>query len=368
MSSRTVSSRSEYLRFKDEIEIAIRRVLDSGRVILGPEVEAFESEFAAFLGSSHAVGVKSGVDALTLSLRALEVGKGDEVITVANASVRAVSAIRAVEASPRFVDVDEETLLLNPRQLAAAASPRTRAIITVDLYGHPVDSVRIAAVAGKHRIPVIADCSESLGAKVRGRQVGTWATIGCFSFDPSKNLGGFGDGGMCATDDALLSSRLRRMRMYGFDDDRIAQCEGVCSRLDEIQAAMLRVKLGHFQELFQARRRLALRYLRCLERSNCRLPIESSGFTHAYHHFVVRSRNRDWLIDSFRSAEIGYGIHYPVPVHLMPAFQWLGYRPGDLPITERASNQVLSLPLHFGLTDHEVDRVVDLVNTSHICV
>lgn len=358
---RTFDSRGEYRHLQPEIDAAIRRVLDSGRLILGPEVDAFETEFAAFVGAQHAVGVKSGTDALIIALKALEVGQGDEVITVANTAVPTVSAIRAVGASPRFVDVDPDTLLMDPAQLSNAANPRTRCIIPVHLYGMPVDIRRITAVARRHRIPVISDCAQAHGAYYDGRHVGTVCDIGCFSFYPTKNLGALGDAGMCTTNDLQLAARMRQLRMYGFDGDRVAHCEGLCSRLDELQAAILRVKLTHLPESLRIRRRLARLYSLLLRDSDYRLPPKRDKSRHAFHLYVIRTPNREWTVEALQKAEIGYGVHYPVPIHLMPAYEWLGYRAGDLPVTEKAAREVLSLPLHPGLTDNDIRQVADVL-------
>jgi dTDP-4-amino-4,6-dideoxygalactose transaminase len=353
--------RQEYRQVKDEIDAAIRRVCESGRLILGPEVEAFEHEFAAYVGARYAVGVKSGTDALIVALRALEIGPGDEVITVANTAVATVAAIRAVGATPRFVDIDRKYLLMDVSRLEAAITPRTRCILPVHLYGHPADMPRISAVAQKHRIPVVADCAQAHGASLDGQHVGTFADIGCFSFYPTKNLGAMGDGGLCTTQDPLLADRIRRIRCYGFDGDRIAHLEGMCSRLDELQAAILRVKLGHLDDMLRVRRRLADIYTTMLQDAPFWLPSIAPGAEHAFHLYVIRTMDREGVIARLERNEIGYGIHYPVPIHLMPAYEWLDYGPGDLPVTEQAAGQVLSLPLHAGLTEEQVRSVASVL-------
>lgn len=353
--------RQEYRQVKDEIDAAIRRVCESGRLILGPEVEAFETEFAAYVGARHSIGVKSGTDALIIALRALEIGPDDEVITVANTAVATVAAIRAVGATPRFVDVDRKYLLMDPSQLEAAIGPRTRCILPVHLYGHPVDMARIHSIALRHNLPVVADCAQAHGAALEGQHVGTFSDIGCFSFYPTKNLGAMGDGGLCTTEDPLLAERMRRIRCYGFDGDRIAHVEGMCSRLDELQAAILRVKLSHLDATLRARRRLADIYTTMLQDAPFWLPSVAPGAEHAFHLYVIRTMDREGVLARLERNEIGYGIHYPVPIHLMPAYEWLGYQPGDLPITEQAASQVLSLPLHAGLTDEQVRTVASVL-------
>ncbi|MBI3865593.1 MAG: DegT/DnrJ/EryC1/StrS family aminotransferase [Planctomycetia bacterium] len=352
---------SEYRRHQHEIDSAIARVLNSGQVILGPEGACFEEEFAAYVGARYGVGVKSGTDALIVALRALGIGADDEVLTVANTAVPTVAAIRATGAIPRFVDVDPVTLLMDADHLQAAISSQTRCVVAVHLYGNPLDMQQIKAIAAPRGVPIVADCAQAHGAQFGGRHVGPDADIGCYSFYPTKNLGGFGDAGLCTTDDARLAAQMRRIRMYGFDGDRVAQCEGLCSRLDELQAAMLRVKLRHLDKVLLVRRRLAERYTHSLSESDFVLPATTPGGRHAYHQYVVRTSQRTTLMEELQRAQIGYGIHYPVPVHLMPAYAWLGYRPGDLPVTERAAEEVLSLPLHVGLSENEIRDVASVL-------
>jgi dTDP-4-amino-4,6-dideoxygalactose transaminase len=220
---------------------------------------------------------------------------------------------------------------------------------------------RIKALAGSHGVPIVADCAQAHGARMNGRHVGTIADVGCFSFYPTKNLGAFGDAGMCTTNDPRLAAQMRRIRMYGFDGDRIAHCEGLCSRLDELQAAILRVKLRHLDQALELRYRLAALYTQLLKDSEYTLPVVKPGGRHAFHQYVVRARNREHAIDELRRARIGYGIHYPVPVHFMPAYAGLGYRSGDLPVTERAADEVLSLPLHSGLSEGDIRKVAGVL-------
>jgi len=353
--------RPHYKKLQREIDDALHRVIDSGRLILGPEVEAFENEFAAFVGSAGAVGVNSGTDALILALRALEVGPADEVLTVANAGVPTVAAIRAVGALPRFLDVSPGTLLLDPDQLEQARTDRTRCVIPVHLYGHPAPMTQILAFASRHDLPVIEDCAQAHGARIAGRHVGTFGRIGCFSFYPTKNLGAFGDAGAVVSADSALLDRVRALRMYGFDEERSAQHEGVNSRLDEIQAAILRVKLAHLEEDLATRRGLAEDYATGLCDSSVLLTAPAEDIAHAFHLFVLRTPDREGLIRALDSRQIGYGVHYPEPVHRMPAYDFLGCPEGCLPATEAACRQVLSLPLYVGLGREEVERVVQAV-------
>jgi dTDP-4-amino-4,6-dideoxygalactose transaminase len=358
--------RPEYRRMQAEIDAAIERVLGSGQLILGAEVEGLERETAELIGVREAVGVNSGTDALILALRALDFGKGDEVITVNNAGVPPVAAIRAAGATPRFVDVDPRTLLLDPTALGQALGPRTRGLLAVHLYGQPAPMGPILRFASEHGLQVVEDCAQATGATYDGRPVGGLGVIGCFSFYPTKNVGAFGDGGLCATDDPGLAERLRMLRTYGFRaGDRHAHIEGLNSRLDELQAAVLRTKLQRLSETLAERRRLAGLYIDGLRGSAVQLPATGERGTHTYHLFVVRLRDRTRGLVSLQRAGIGYGIHYAEPVHLMEAYRFLGYREGQFPVSESACREVISLPLYPGLPDAAVKQTVQaLVEAS----
>jgi dTDP-4-amino-4,6-dideoxygalactose transaminase len=298
-----------------------------------------------------------------VALKALEIGAGDEVITVANTAVPTVAAVRAVGAIPRFVDIDPVSLLIDPAQVQAAINARTRAILPVHLYGNPAEMKVLQQVARRYGLPIVGDCAQAHGAMIDNQPVGVLADIACYSFYPTKNLGAFGDGGLCVTNDRHLADRMRRIRMYGFNGDRIAHCDGICSRLDELQAAVLRVKLRHLQESLIARRRLARLYTARLADTGFQLPVERPGVAHAYHLYVVRSPWRCGVVDRLQRSQIEFGIHYPMPIHLMPAYEPLGCRRGDLPETERAASEVISLPLHPGLSETDVEQVVEVVRT-----
>ena len=351
--------RPEYRELKGEILAACRRVFESGRLVLGDEVQAFEQECSGYLEVRHAVGVNSGTDAISLALRALGVGDGDEVITVANAGVPTIAAIRATGATPRFVDVDPDTLLIDATALEGVLSARTRCVAVVHLYGQPVDLGAVIAFARRHNLRIVEDCAQAFGAKYDGRPVGGLGDIGCYSFYPTKTLGAYGDGGLCVTGDDGLAERLRMLRMYGYRDDGHAHIEGVNSRLDELQAAILRVKLRHFDQALLARDKIAERYLDGLATADCRLIGRTPKGTHVYHLFVIEVDDRDRVTAALRDRDIGFGIHYPEPVHLMQAYQFLGVHAGSLPVSERACRRVLSLPIYPGLADGDIDRVID---------
>jgi dTDP-4-amino-4,6-dideoxygalactose transaminase len=345
-----------------EISEATERVLESGWYILGPEVEAFEREFAAYHGGGHAVAVASGTDAIELALRAARIGAGDEVITVAHTAVATVCAIERAGARPVLVDIDPETYTMDPAAAAAAITSRTRAIVPVHLYGHPVNLDALTALAERHRLCLIEDCAQAHGARWNGRLVGTFGVMGCFSFYPTKNLGALGDGGAVITRDRLLTQRLRRLRNYGQEDRYDHRERGINSRLDELQAAILRVKLAHLDEHNDQRRMIAGEYHHHLR--GVVLPDEHGPVTHAYHLYVVRHPERDRLRERLRQQGIQTLIHYPIPVHRQQAYADLGYRAGSLPVTERAAGEILSLPCYIGLRSADILRVAEVIQSS----
>jgi dTDP-4-amino-4,6-dideoxygalactose transaminase len=352
--------RAAHASLRDEIDRAMRRVLDSGWFILGEEVRAFEAEFAAYHGVPHAVGVANGTDAIELALRAAGVGRGDEVITVSHTAVPTVCAVERAGATPVLVDVDPDTYTIDPELVAAAITPRTRAILPVHLYGHPADMPALLALAERHRLLLVEDCAQAHGARVDGRLVGTFGRAAAFSFYPTKNLGALGDGGMVLTSDAALADALRRLRNYG-QVTRYEHAErGVNSRLDELQAAILRVTLPHLDANNRRRRDLARRYdERLAEVPDVTTPRVRPGATHAYHLYVVRHPERDRLVERLSARGIGTLIHYAIPVHLQAAYRDLGYAPGSLPVTERISREIVSLPMHAGVTADMVDEIAE---------
>jgi dTDP-4-amino-4,6-dideoxygalactose transaminase len=340
-----------------ELGAAAQRVLASGWYILGPELEAFEAAFAAYHGVRHAVGVANGTDAVELALRALGIGEGDEVITVAHTAVATVCAVERAGARPVLVDIDETTYTMDPAAAAAAITPRTRALLPVHLYGHPADMAALAALATRHGLALVEDCAQAHGAHCEGRRVGTIGQLGAFSFYPTKNLGAYGDAGAVITDDPALAQRVRSLRNYG-QSRRYHHLEpGQNSRMDELQAALLRVKLAHLDEHNALRRRLARTYSDCLE--GVVTPASRQGADHVFHLYVVRHPRRDALMEALAEREVQTLIHYPVPVHLQPAYQHLG---GALPVTERIAREILSLPLYVGLDAREAGFVARSVS------
>lgn len=351
-----------YHEIQAEIDAAVSRVLSSGWYILGAEVELFEQEFAAFCQASHAVGVGSGTDALLLALRACDIGPGDEVITVAQTAVATVAAIELTGARPVLVDVDPLTYTLDPARLAAASTNRTRAIVPVHLYGQPADMPAILDVARHYHLRVIEDCAQAHGALLQGRPVGSWGDLAAFSFYPTKNLGALGDGGMVVTSTADLAARLRLLRQYGWRERYVSEVPGYNSRLDELQAAILRVKLAHLAAHNAARRSLAACYDELLAGTPLILPGVRVDCEHVYHLYVAQSNRRSELQRYLKQQGIATAIHYPAPVHRQPAYARLGYGPGSLPVTERLAGCILSLPLYPQLQPVQVERVAQTIS------
>lgn len=345
---------------RDQILAALHRVVERGRYVLGEELVAFERAFAPHAGCAQSVGVASGTDAIRLALDAVGVGPGDEVVTVSHTATFTALAISALGARPVFCDIEPLTMMLDPARLEAAITPRTRAILPVHLYGQAADMDPILAIAGRRGVPVIEDCAQAHGALYRGRPVGSFGAAAAFSFYPTKNLGAFGDAGAVTTSDAAIADRVRMLRNGGQGDRYRHDAIGVNSRLDEIQAAILAVKLGRLAEANDERRAQAARYAAALE--GVTLPHEAAGRRHVYHLYVIRHERRDALADHLKEAGVGSLVHYPIPVHLQPAYASLGVGRGALPQSERAAGEVLSLPLYPGLTDAEQQRVIEAVN------
>ncbi len=347
--------------FREEYLEAAGRVLRSGWYVLGEEVEAFEEEFARFTGCRHCVGLASGLDALVLSVRALDIGPGDEVIVPSNTYIASVLGITERGATPVFVEPDE-FYNLDPLRIEPAITKRTRAIMPVHLYGQPCDMPSIRTVAEKYKLFVIEDCAQSHGASVSGRMTGSWGTIGCFSFFPTKNLGAFGDAGAVVTDSDEIAQRIRLLRNYGSIQKYVHEIEGVNSRLDELQAALLRVKLRHLPQLQRGRQRVADHYRSAITHPSIGLPRVRDDVEPVWHQFVVASDKRDALQRHLKDAGIGTLIHYPIPPHLSRAYSRLGFGKGDFPIAERCADTVLSLPVYDGISPAEIDYVCAAIN------
>ncbi|MDI9371012.1 MAG: DegT/DnrJ/EryC1/StrS family aminotransferase [Synergistaceae bacterium] len=345
-----------------EYEAAALRVLRSGWYVLGEEVEAFEREFAGYTGASRCVGVNSGLDALTLAVRVLGIGPGDEVIVQANAYIATLLSITANGATPVLVEPDEYHGL-DVELAEAAVTGRTRALMPVHLYGQPCDMDGIMKIAKRHGLAVIEDCAQSHGAVWRGRRTGSLGTIGCFSFFPTKNLGAFGDAGAVATDDEALADRIRVLRNYGSREKYVNEVEGVNSRLDEMQAALLRVRLKYLEEITAERRMAASLYTDLLRDSPVRTPGIRPGGTHVFHLYVVECEHRDAMREHLSSLGIGTAIHYPVPPHLSGAYKSLGHGRGGFPAAERLADRVLSLPLYAGIGRAEIGAVCDAIGS-----
>lgn len=347
----------------DELRAAFDRVLSHGQFILGPEVAAFEREIAAYLGVGHAVGVSSGTDALLVALMALDVGPGDEVITTPFSFFATGGCISRLGATPVFVDIEPTTFNLDPAKVAAAIGPKTKAIVPVHLFGQTCDMRALRAVAGE--LPLVEDAAQALGAASDEGKAGALGALGCFSFFPSKNLGCFGDGGLVTTNDAALAERVRVLRAHGAKPKYFHALIGGNFRLDALQAALLRVKLPHLDAWHDARRRNAARYDAAFAAAG--LPAERltpplrvyEG--HVYNQYVIRTDRRDALLAHLGERDIGCAIYYPLPLHLQGCFASLGYREGDLPVSERAAHEVLALPVYPELGDAGVDHVAETV-------
>ena len=349
--------RLQYQAIKVELDRAIQSVLDEGWFILGKHVSALEQEFAGYCGAGFAVGVANGTDALQLALMACDIGPGDEVVTTPLSATFTALAISATGAIPRFVDIDPETYNLDPRCLEQAIGPRTKAIIPVHLYGQPADMDPIVAIARQHGLLVIEDAAQAHGAEYKGRRVGTLGDVACFSFYPSKNLGAFGDGGMVVTDSEAIADNVRMLRNGGQRGRYEHLLLGRNSRLDELQAAILRVKLAHLDQWNAQRCHLAALYTALLGDSAVDPPLELPDVKHVYHLYVIRCTGRETLQQHLEQQGVGTAVHYPTPIHLQGAYGWLNLGRGSFPEAEQAADQVLSLPIYPELTDTKVRQV-----------
>jgi dTDP-4-amino-4,6-dideoxygalactose transaminase len=348
-----------------EILGAMTRVLGRGWFILGPEVEAFEREFASFVGTARAVGVACGTDALSLSLVALGVGPGDEVITSPLTATFTALAISRIGAKPVFADVDPDTLNLSPESVRKQLGPRSKAILPVHLYGNPCDLPAFQKLADSEGLRLVEDACQAHGAKLDGRSMGSWGDAGCFSFYPTKNLGALGDGGMIVTNDESLAEHLQRLRNGGQVSRYLHDEVGFNSRLDELQAAVLRVKLPKLSAWNRRRRELVAHYIQLLEKTPVKTIRLLPGSESAAHLFVVRVSDRAGLGEALVSQGIQTLIHYPIPAHLQPAYRALGQEEGSCPVAEQASREILSLPLFPGLAESQVERVAQVIRSYY---
>ena len=353
-----------YRALQAEIDAAVARVLQSGWYILGDEARAFEAEFAAWLGTAAAVGCGNGTDALALALRGLGVGPGSSVVTVSHTAVATVAAIEMTGATPVLIDIEPDFYTMDPDELAAVLAqpppglPAVRAVIAVHLYGQPAALDRIDAACRRHGIALIEDCAQAHGATYAGRKVGTFSAVSAFSFYPTKNLGALGDAGIVAVSDATLAPEIAALRQYGWRTHYVSDTVGVNSRLDELQAAILRVKLRHLEKENTQRRALAAVYEDRLRRTKLRLPVVAEGFLHVYHQYVIRSEKREELRVVLDKHGVGAQIHYPLPLHRQPAYRHLK---AMCPVTDQIAGEILSLPMHAQLSRREVDKVCELI-------
>jgi dTDP-4-amino-4,6-dideoxygalactose transaminase len=346
---------------RGEIDAALARVLDSGWFILGPEGEAFERELAQALDAPEAVAVASGTEAIQLALEALGVGAGEEVITSPLTAAFTALAVMRAGARPVFADLDPVTLNVSPEAVERALTPRTRALLPVHLYGHPADLDPLLEIARRRSIPLVEDACQAVGARYKGRLVGAISGVGALSFYPTKNLGALGDGGAVLVNDPEVGRRLRRLRNGGQADRYRHEVAGLNSRLDELQAAILRAKLRHLDRWTERRRALAARYGDGLATAAVTLPREQPYARAVYHLYVVRHPRRDALAAALRERGIGTLVHYPIPLHLQPAFAGLGARRGDFPVAERAAGEILSVPLYPEMTDAQAEAVIGAI-------
>jgi dTDP-4-amino-4,6-dideoxygalactose transaminase len=359
-------TKTQYHNLKNELDTAIAGVLERSWFILGQEVESFEQEFATFLGSKYCVGVANGTDAISIALRACGVGPGDEVITAAHTAVFTVLAISQVGATPVFADIDPATGLLDPTQVEKYITSRTKVLLPVHLYGQAVDLNPFLQLARRYNLKVVEDSCQAHGALYKGQATGTFGVCGTFSFYPSKNLGAFGDGGAITTDDPELYQTIKMLRNGGQRDRYHHEVVGVNSRLDEMQAAILRVKLPHLTAWNTARRERVILYNKLLEGCSVELPVEREWAHHVYHLYVIRLQDqteRDSLQAFLKKNGVGTAIHYPIPAHLQKAYQSLGIAPGSLPQTEQTASRILSLPMYPELSFVDLERVATLVRT-----
>jgi dTDP-4-amino-4,6-dideoxygalactose transaminase len=356
-----VDLQAQYATIRDEVDAAMQAVLDQAAFIMGPQVAEFEAAYADYCGTAHCVGVSSGTAALELVLHALNIGPGDEVITVAHTFIATAEAISAVGATPVFVEIDSHTYNMDPAALNAAITPRTQAVMPVHLYGQPAEMGAIGEIADAYGLAVIEDAAQAHGASLHGKRTGQLGHAACFSFYPGKNLGAYGDAGAVVTNDAALAEKVRLLRNHGRRSKYVHEVKGFGERLDTLQAAVLLTKLGHLEAWTAARRRLAQRYHAGLAATGLILPAVAAHAEPVWHLYVVRTPQRDALADYLAAQGIQTGVHYPLPLHLQPAYAELDYGIGSLPVSEQVANDCLSLPIYPEMTDDQQQHVIDAV-------
>lgn len=356
--------KTQYAEIREEVERAVCDVMARTHYILGPEVAAFEKEFAEWNGASHAIGCASGTDALVLALKAVGVKPGDEVICPSFTFMATAGAVSSIGAQPVFCDIDANSFCLDPNQIEKHITPRTKAIEVVHLYGHPAEMDSILEIARKHNLKVVEDCAQATGALYHGKRVGTMGNAGAFSFFPSKNLGGAGDGGMVLTNDAEIDERVRCLRGHGSRRKYYHDELGTNSRLDELQATVLRVKLRHLGRWNDKRRAVAAQYTEQLQ-SFVTPPPTATGCQHVYHQYTVRTNRRDQMMAYLNDNGVGAIIYYPLSLHLQQVYAAMGHKIGDFPVTEQAQMEVLSLPMYPELSSQQIDQVVETVKNFH---
>ena len=348
----------QYKKYKKEFDSIISGVFTNGNFILGENVARFETNFANYLGAKHAIGVGSATEALFLALKAIDIKNGDEVITVANTAVPTVSAIDFAGAKPVFVDIEEASYNINPARIENRITLKTKAIIPVHLYGNPCNMDHIIQIAQKYDLKVIEDCAQAHGAEYKGKKVGTFGDLSAFSFYPSKNLGANGDAGMVVTNNEKLAEKVRLLRNYGFKDRYKSIIRGFNSRLDEIQAALLDFKLTKLDEWNLKRKEISDMYSKGLKGLPIILPSAAPENKHVFHLYVIRVKQREKFMKFISDEGVGTIIHYPIPIHLQPAYKYLNYKKGFLPVTEKVSEEIVSLPIYPDLEDGEVEYVI----------
>lgn len=347
-------------KIEPEINKALKKVLNSGSLVLGLEVKKFENNFAEYIGVNYGIGVNSGTDAIKIALKAINIKRGDEIITVANTAVPTISAVRETGAIPKFVDVKND-YTIDEDKIENKITKKTKAILIVHLYGRGCDMKTILKIAKKNKLKIIEDCAQAHGTIINNKKAGSFSDISCFSFYPTKNLGAYGDAGIILTRDKKLSGECRALRMYGMTQGYHSRSEGYNSRLDEMQAAVLNVKLKYLNRWIARRCQIAKYYLNNIKNSKIILP-ESNTKNDSFHLFVIKTNQRNKLLKYLNNKKIGSGVHYESPIHLQKAYKFLGYKKGNLPVTEKLSKQIISLPVFPELTNKEIEYIVKTIN------